>query len=169
MAEVCQWPKKPGESTFPPHALSACPLCKNENILRDALLSHVLDTHSRSRISSSELLPSLLSVTDSDSALFLANLLIYIFSTLYTMYAPRAYYYSSARNNCARYKQMRKMRVAALIFLCRTNFNQEVSRLISPIMVQASCAMALQRVWLCTILCPWKYIITLVLQMGSSK
>jgi len=56
--------------TFPPHALSACPLCKNENILRDALLSHVLDTHSRSHISSSELLPSLLSVTDSDSALF---------------------------------------------------------------------------------------------------
>ena len=65
--------------TFPPHALSACPLCKNENIPRDALLSHVLDTHSRSHISSSELLPSLLSLTDSDSALFqhlcsLANL-----------------------------------------------------------------------------------------------
>jgi len=79
--------------TFPPHALSACPLCKNENIPRDALLSHVLDTHSRSRISSSELLPSLLSVTDSDSALFqhlcsLANLFWYIFSVHCTPCMP---------------------------------------------------------------------------------
>ena len=41
--------------TFPPHALSACPLCKNENIPRDALLSHVLGMHSRSHIGSSEL------------------------------------------------------------------------------------------------------------------
>jgi len=31
-----------------------------------------------------------------------------------------------------------------------------VARLISPSMVQESCAMALQWVWLCTILCPWK-------------
>ena len=65
--------------TFPPHALSACPLCEEEDISRDALLSHVLTTHSRSPCNSDKLLSLLLSVADSDSVLFnylcsLANL-----------------------------------------------------------------------------------------------
>ena len=64
--------------TFPPHALSACPLCEEEDISRDSLLSHV-PTHSRSPCNSDKLLSLLLSVPDSDSVLFnylcsLANL-----------------------------------------------------------------------------------------------
>ena len=50
-------------STFPPHALSGCPLCK-EDISRDSLLSHVLTTHSRSTCNSDKLLSLLLSVPD---------------------------------------------------------------------------------------------------------
>ena len=65
--------------TFPPHALSACLLCEEEDISRDSLLSHVLTTHSRSPCNSDKLLSLLLSVPDSDSVLFnylcsLANL-----------------------------------------------------------------------------------------------
>ena len=65
--------------TFPPHALSACPLCDEENITRDSLLSDVLTTHSRSPCNSDKLLSLLLPVSDSDSLLFnylcsLANL-----------------------------------------------------------------------------------------------
>ena len=55
------------------------PLCKEEDISRDSLLSHVLTTHSRSPCNSDELLSLLSSVPDSDSVLFnylcsLANL-----------------------------------------------------------------------------------------------
>ena len=65
--------------TFPPHALSGCPLCEEEDISRDSLLSHILTTHSRSPCNSDKLLSLLLSVPDSDSVLFnylcsLANL-----------------------------------------------------------------------------------------------
>ena len=65
--------------TFPLHALSAYPLCKEEDISSDSLLSHILTTHSRSPCNSDKLLPLLLSVPDSDSVLFnhlcsLANL-----------------------------------------------------------------------------------------------
>ena len=55
---------------FPLHALSACPLCKEEDITRDSLLSHVLTTHSGSPCSSNKLLSLLLSASDSDSVLF---------------------------------------------------------------------------------------------------
>lgn len=50
---------------FSPHAMSACPLCKEEDIP-----SHVLNTHSRMFYSSNELLSLFSSVTNSDSALF---------------------------------------------------------------------------------------------------
>ena len=74
--------------TFPPHALSACPLCEEEDISRDSLLSHVLTTHSRSPCNSDKLLSLLLSVPDSDSVLFnylcsLANLFWILIVTLY--------------------------------------------------------------------------------------
>ena len=56
--------------TFLPHALSACPLCEEEEISRDSLLSYILTTHSRSPCNSDKLLSSLLlSVPDSDSVL----------------------------------------------------------------------------------------------------
>ena len=65
--------------TFPPHALSACPLCEEENVPRDSLLSHVLNSHTRSLYSSNDLLSLFSSITNSDSILFnylysLANL-----------------------------------------------------------------------------------------------
>ena len=41
--------------TFPPHALSACPLCEEENVPRDSLLSHVLNSHTRSLYSSNDI------------------------------------------------------------------------------------------------------------------
>ena len=37
--------------TFPPHALSACPLCEEENVPRDSLLLHVLNSHTRKEAS----------------------------------------------------------------------------------------------------------------------
>ena len=71
--------------TFPPHALSACPLCEEDDISRDSLLSHVLTTHSRSPCNSDKLLSLLLSIPDSDSVLFnyLANLFWILIVTLY--------------------------------------------------------------------------------------
>ena len=49
--------------TFPPHAMQACPLCDREEISRDSLLCHVLDSHTNCHLSSSELLQELLTVT----------------------------------------------------------------------------------------------------------
>ena len=49
--------------TFPPHALSACPLCEEENVPRDSLLSHVLNSHTRSLYSSNDLLSLFSSIT----------------------------------------------------------------------------------------------------------
>ena len=72
--------------TFPPHALTACPLCKEEDIPRDSLISHVLNTHSRNYIySSNELLLLLTSVTDSDLDLFnfLCSLAKFSFTFIY--------------------------------------------------------------------------------------
>ena len=56
--------------TFPPHALSACPLCEEENVPRDSLLSHVLNSHTRSLYSSNDILSLFSSITNSDSILF---------------------------------------------------------------------------------------------------
>ena len=56
--------------TFPPHAMQACPLCEREEISRDSLLCHVLDSHTDCHFSSTELLQELLSVTDADSTFF---------------------------------------------------------------------------------------------------
>ena len=46
---------------FPPHTSSGCPLCEGENIPRDTLLSHVLNTHPGICISGNEFLSLLLS------------------------------------------------------------------------------------------------------------
>ena len=56
--------------TFPPHAMHACPLCEREDICRDSLLSHVLNTRTNCHLSSQELLRELSSVTDADSVFF---------------------------------------------------------------------------------------------------
>ena len=56
--------------TFPPHALNACPLCEREDISRDSLLCHVLDSHSNCHFRGTELLQEILSVTDADSVIF---------------------------------------------------------------------------------------------------
>ena len=85
--------------TFPPHALTACPLSEEEDIPRDSPISHVLNTHSRNMCSSNcnELLSLLTSVTDSDSGLFnylcsLANIFwflfyLYFISNVFALYA----------------------------------------------------------------------------------
>ena len=56
--------------TFPPHAMHACPVCERDDICRDSLLSHVLNTRTNCHLSSKELLQELSSVTDADSVFF---------------------------------------------------------------------------------------------------
>ena len=56
--------------TFPPNAMHACPLCEREDICRNSLLSHVLNTRTNCHLSSQELLRELSSVTDADSVFF---------------------------------------------------------------------------------------------------
>ncbi len=68
--------------TFPSHAMQACPLCVRDEISRDSLLCHVLDSHTNCRLSSTELLQDLLSVTDADSTFF-NHLYMYYFTGLF--------------------------------------------------------------------------------------
>ncbi len=68
--------------TFPSHAMQACPLCVMDEISRDSLLYHVLDSHTNCRLSSTELLQDLLSVTDADSTFF-NHLYMYYFTGLF--------------------------------------------------------------------------------------
>lgn len=56
--------------TFPPHAMRACPLCEREDICRDSLLHHTLNSHTSCHLSSKEFLQELLAVSDADSVFF---------------------------------------------------------------------------------------------------